>query len=59
MTYLMKNPRATKKVQEEIRSLIGDRGFVDEDDVHQLFMPCTPYVAVLFVIKADVGLFNS
>ncbi|KDO39891.1 hypothetical protein CISIN_1g013651mg [Citrus sinensis] len=37
MTYLMKNPRAMKKVQLEIRSLIGgNKGFVNEDDVQEL-----------------------
>ncbi|KAL9436520.1 hypothetical protein AB3S75_022549 [Citrus x aurantiifolia] len=37
MTYLMKNPRAMKKVQLEIRSLIGcNKGFVNEDDVQKL-----------------------
>ncbi|XP_031256486.1 cytochrome P450 83B1-like, partial [Pistacia vera] len=35
MTYLMKNSRVMKKVQEEIRSEIGKRGFVDEDDVQK------------------------
>ncbi|KAL5780626.1 hypothetical protein ACOSQ2_011363 [Xanthoceras sorbifolium] len=36
MTYLMKNPRAMKKVQEEIRHLIGEKDFVNEDDVQRL-----------------------
>ncbi|KAJ9186487.1 hypothetical protein P3X46_002055 [Hevea brasiliensis] len=36
MSFLMKNPKTMKKVQEEIRSLIGKKGFVDEDDIHQL-----------------------
>ncbi|KAJ0024127.1 hypothetical protein Pint_09095 [Pistacia integerrima] len=36
MTYLMKNPRIMKKVQEEIRSVVGNKGFVDEDDVQDL-----------------------
>ncbi|ESR56566.1 hypothetical protein CICLE_v10023966mg [Citrus x clementina] len=37
MTYLMKNPRAMKKAQLEIRSLIGgNKGFVNEDDVQEL-----------------------
>ncbi|KAH9728265.1 hypothetical protein KPL70_008964 [Citrus sinensis] len=37
MTYLMNNPRAMKKVQMEIRSLIGgNKGFVNEDDVQEL-----------------------
>ena len=37
MTYLMMHPRVMKKVQEEIRSLVGgNKSFVDEDDVQQL-----------------------
>ncbi|KDO47251.1 hypothetical protein CISIN_1g046023mg, partial [Citrus sinensis] len=36
MTYLMKHPRAMKKVQEEIRSLIGCKGFVDEVDLQEV-----------------------
>ncbi|KAK2660685.1 hypothetical protein Ddye_007218 [Dipteronia dyeriana] len=36
MTYLMKNPRVMKKVQEEVRNLVGAKGFVDEDDVERL-----------------------
>ncbi|TXG52110.1 hypothetical protein EZV62_021279 [Acer yangbiense] len=36
MTYLMKNPKAMKKAQEEVRNLIGNKGFVDEDNVQKL-----------------------
>ncbi|KAH9758978.1 cytochrome P450 83B1 [Citrus sinensis] len=36
LTYLMKNCRVMKKVQEEIRSLIRNKDFVDEDDVEKL-----------------------
>ncbi|XVF82306.1 hypothetical protein PTKIN_Ptkin16aG0035700 [Pterospermum kingtungense] len=36
MTFLMKNPRCMKIVQEEVRSLIGNKGFVDEDDIQGL-----------------------
>ncbi|XP_022764379.1 cytochrome P450 83B1-like [Durio zibethinus] len=36
MTFLMKNPRSMKKVQEEIRNLNGNKGFVDEDDIQGL-----------------------
>ncbi|XP_031287285.1 cytochrome P450 83B1-like [Pistacia vera] len=36
MTLLMKNPRAMEKGQEEIRSSIGNKGFVDEDDIQEL-----------------------
>ena len=34
MTGLMKNPRAMKKAQEEIRSL--KKEFIDEDDIQKL-----------------------
>ena len=33
MTFLMKNPRSMKKVQEEVRNLIGNKSFVNEDDI--------------------------
>ncbi|KAL7105610.1 hypothetical protein ACP275_07G054300 [Erythranthe tilingii] len=36
MTALMKNPSAMKKVQEEIRSLVGSKGRVGEDDIEKL-----------------------
>ncbi|XP_031270247.1 cytochrome P450 83B1-like isoform X2 [Pistacia vera] len=36
MTNLTKNPRTMKKAQEEIRNIIGKKGFVDEDDVEKL-----------------------
>ncbi|XVF36028.1 hypothetical protein REPUB_Repub19eG0023000 [Reevesia pubescens] len=36
MTFLMKNPRCLKKTQEEVRNLIGEKGFVNEDDVQGL-----------------------
>ncbi|XVE69773.1 hypothetical protein DITRI_Ditri10aG0017900 [Diplodiscus trichospermus] len=36
MTFLMKNPRCMKKIQEEVRNLIGKKGFVNEDDVQGL-----------------------
>ena len=36
MTFLMKNPKAMRKAQEEVRNLFGNKGFVDEDDVQQL-----------------------
>ncbi|WRX31337.1 Cytochrome P450 - like 10 [Theobroma cacao] len=36
MTYLMKNPRCLKKIQEEVISLIGKKGFVNEDDIQNL-----------------------
>ena len=36
MTLLMKNPEAMKKAQEEVRSVVKDKGFVDEDDIPRL-----------------------
>ncbi|XP_022765972.1 cytochrome P450 83B1-like [Durio zibethinus] len=36
MTFLMKNPRCMKKIQEEVRDLVGKKGFVNEDDVQDL-----------------------
>ncbi|KAJ4702080.1 putative Cytochrome P450 [Melia azedarach] len=36
MTNLMKNPKAMKKAQEEVRNVIKDKGFVDEDDLQRL-----------------------
>ena len=39
MTFIMKNPKAMRKAQEEVRNLFGNKGFVHEDDVQQL-----PYV---------------
>ncbi|GAV74960.1 p450 domain-containing protein [Cephalotus follicularis] len=36
MTFLMKNPIAMKKAQEEVRNLIGTKGFVNEDDIQSL-----------------------
>ncbi|KAF2310075.1 hypothetical protein GH714_006448 [Hevea brasiliensis] len=32
MTFLMKNSIAIKKAQEEVRHLVGKKGFVDKDD---------------------------
>lgn len=36
MTGLMKNPRAMKKAQEEIRTICGNKEFIDEDDIQRL-----------------------
>ncbi|XVF82317.1 hypothetical protein PTKIN_Ptkin16aG0036800 [Pterospermum kingtungense] len=36
MTFLMKNPRCMKKVQEEIRNSVGNKGFVSEEDIQGL-----------------------
>ncbi|EOY14957.1 Cytochrome P450, putative [Theobroma cacao] len=36
MTFLMKNPRCLKKAQEEVRSLMGKKDFVNEDDTQAL-----------------------
>ncbi|KAL5778165.1 hypothetical protein ACOSP7_011091 [Xanthoceras sorbifolium] len=49
MAYLMKYPRVIIKVQEEVRNLIGGKGFVDEDDVQKL-----PYLKA--VIKETMRL---
>jgi len=35
MTLLLKHPRIMKKVQEEVRSLSGEKAFLDEDDVQK------------------------
>ncbi|EOY14963.1 Cytochrome P450, putative [Theobroma cacao] len=36
MTFLMKNPRCLKKIQEEVKSLVGKKCFVNEDDIQSL-----------------------
>ncbi|CAI0399190.1 unnamed protein product [Linum tenue] len=36
MTYLMKNPTASRKSQEEVREAIEKTGFVKEEDIEQL-----------------------
>ncbi|KAI3762738.1 hypothetical protein L1987_53179 [Smallanthus sonchifolius] len=36
MTLLMKNPKSLKKVQQEVRDAIGDKGKVHEDDLYNL-----------------------
>ncbi|KAJ4721533.1 putative Cytochrome P450 [Melia azedarach] len=36
MTYLMKNPSVMKRAQEEIRHVIANKSFVDEDEVQRL-----------------------
>ncbi|KAF2324661.1 hypothetical protein GH714_016001 [Hevea brasiliensis] len=36
MTFLMKNATAMMKAQEEVRKLVGKKGFVEEDDTQQL-----------------------
>ncbi|KAL7232628.1 hypothetical protein ACSBR2_010609 [Camellia fascicularis] len=50
MTALMKNPKVMKKVQEEVRKLIGKKDMVDEDDVLKL-----PYLKS--VIKVAMRLY--
>ncbi|QCE02971.1 cytochrome P450 [Vigna unguiculata] len=49
MTLLLKHPRIMKKVQEEVRSLSGEKAFLDEDDVHKF-----PYLKA--VIKETLRL---
>ncbi|XP_050229879.1 cytochrome P450 83B1-like [Mercurialis annua] len=36
MSLLMKNPQTMTKAQQEIRTLIGKKGFVNEDDIQHL-----------------------
>ncbi|MCD7472200.1 hypothetical protein HAX54_013208 [Datura stramonium] len=36
MTALIKNPQSMKKVQEEIRKTIGNKGIVNEDDIQNM-----------------------
>ncbi|XP_057490866.1 LOW QUALITY PROTEIN: 6,7,8-trihydroxycoumarin synthase-like [Actinidia eriantha] len=50
MTALMKNPTVLKKVQEEVRTLVGKKGKVDEDDIHSL-----PYLKAM--IKETMRLY--
>ncbi|CAK8537863.1 unnamed protein product [Lathyrus sativus] len=52
MTALMKNPRVMKKVQEEIRKVFGEKGFIEEEDVQKL-----PYLKA--VIKETMRLYPS
>ena len=42
MTEVVKNPGVMKKAQEELRSVFGKKGIVDEDDLHKL-----PYLKAL------------
>ncbi|KAL3734647.1 hypothetical protein ACJRO7_023919 [Eucalyptus globulus] len=50
MTSLKKNPRVMDKAQREIRSLVGSKGFVDEDDLLSL-----PYLKA--VVKETLRLY--
>ncbi|KAI9116273.1 hypothetical protein K1719_012440 [Acacia pycnantha] len=36
MSELLKNPKAMKEAQEEVRRVYGDKGYVDESELHQL-----------------------
>ncbi|KAL4309113.1 hypothetical protein GQ457_01G002440 [Hibiscus cannabinus] len=36
MSFLMKNPKCLKKTQDEVRDLIGKKGFINEDDIQNL-----------------------
>ncbi|CAN1127202.1 Cytochrome P450 83B1 [Linum perenne] len=36
MSFLITNPRCLKKAQAEVRAHVGDKGFVDEDDIQEL-----------------------
>ncbi|KAI9118633.1 hypothetical protein K1719_010965 [Acacia pycnantha] len=50
MTSLIKNPRVTKKVQDEIRSLYREKDFIGEEDIERL-----PYLKA--VVKETLRLF--
>ncbi|MCD7472196.1 hypothetical protein HAX54_013204 [Datura stramonium] len=52
MTALIKNPKSMKKVQEEIRKSIGNKGLVNEDDIQNM-----PYL--IAVIKEIFRLYPS
>ncbi|CAI0399187.1 unnamed protein product [Linum tenue] len=49
MTYLMKNPIALRKAQEEVREAIEKKGFVKEEDIERL-----PYLSA--VVKETMRL---
>ncbi|KAI6688768.1 hypothetical protein NL676_025596 [Syzygium grande] len=51
MTALKKNPGVMNKAQHEIRSVVGNKGFVDEDDLHSL-----PYLKA--VVKETLRLYQ-
>lgn len=36
MTLLIKNPKALKRVQQEVRNVVGNKGKVEEDDLQKL-----------------------
>ncbi|GKD15468.1 cytochrome P450 71A1-like protein, partial [Tanacetum coccineum] len=36
MTALMKNPKVMRKAQEEVRTVAGKKGAIDENDLAQL-----------------------
>ena len=36
MTALMKNSRVMKKAQKQVRTLVGEKCFMDEDDIQKL-----------------------
>ncbi|XP_027330520.1 cytochrome P450 83B1-like [Abrus precatorius] len=36
MTALLRNPKAMKKVKEEVRNVLGDKDFINEDDIERL-----------------------
>ncbi|WOG86508.1 hypothetical protein DCAR_0205719 [Daucus carota subsp. sativus] len=50
MTALMRNPGVMKKVQEEIRRVMGKKGKIDEDDIQNL-----PYLRA--VVKETMRLY--
>ncbi|KAK8527669.1 hypothetical protein V6N12_054874 [Hibiscus sabdariffa] len=36
MSFLMKNPKFLKRTQDEVRKLMGEKGFLNEDDIQSL-----------------------
>ncbi|XP_073135801.1 cytochrome P450 83B1-like [Henckelia pumila] len=50
MTALIKKPQAMKKAQEEVWNVVGNKGFVDDDDIQNL-----PYLKA--VIKETLRMF--
>ncbi|CAL5332181.1 unnamed protein product [Camellia sinensis] len=52
MTALMKNPKVMKRVQDELRNLIREKGFVGEDDIQKL-----PYLKA--IVKETMRLYPA
>ncbi|KAI8014924.1 Cytochrome P450 71A9 [Camellia lanceoleosa] len=52
MTALMKNPKVMRRVQDEMRNLIREKGFVGEDDIQKL-----PYLKA--IVKETMRLYPA